>query len=64
MTFPELCRVLRVALTGRTTGPDIFKVMEVLGKERCLKRLHEARFKLYLGQYIKEYKEYLKHYAS
>lgn len=30
---------VRLALTGQTVGPSIFKVMEVLGKERTIKRL-------------------------
>ncbi|UCH35378.1 MAG: glutamate--tRNA ligase [Armatimonadota bacterium] len=32
----------RVAVTGRTTGPGLFETLEVLGKERCLKRLRKA----------------------
>ncbi len=32
----------RVALTGVTVGPGLFDLMEVLGKERVLKRLHRA----------------------
>jgi len=34
--------LLRVALTGRTAAPPLFQTMEVLGKERCLKRLKAA----------------------
>ena len=30
---------LRVAITGRTVGPGLFEMMEVLGKEKVLKRL-------------------------
>jgi glutamyl-tRNA synthetase len=30
---------LRAALTGRTTSPGIFDVLEVLGREECLARL-------------------------
>jgi glutamyl-tRNA synthetase len=30
---------LRVALTGRTTSPGIFDVLEVLGRQECLARL-------------------------
>ncbi len=30
---------LRVAITGRTIGPGLFELMEVLGKERVIKRL-------------------------
>jgi len=34
--------LLRVATTGRTAAPPLFQTMEVLGKERCLKRLRVA----------------------
>jgi len=34
--------LLRVAVTGRTAAPPLFQTMEVLGKERCLKRLQSA----------------------
>jgi len=33
---------LRVALTGRKASPSPFEVMDVLGKEKSLTRLHEA----------------------
>lgn len=38
--------LLRVAVTGRTAAPPLFQTMEVLGKERCLKRLKAALGKL------------------
>jgi glutamyl-tRNA synthetase len=38
--------LLRVALTGRTAAPPLFQTMDVLGKERCLKRLKMALAKL------------------
>jgi len=38
--------LLRVAVTGRTATPPLFQTMEVLGKERCLKRLKAALDKL------------------
>jgi glutamyl-tRNA synthetase len=34
-----IAQPLRVALTGRTTSPGIFDVLEVLGKETCVARL-------------------------
>lgn len=34
--------VLRVAVTGRTVSPPLFETMEVLGRERCLKRIRGA----------------------
>lgn len=33
---------VRVALTGRTVSPGLFEVMEVLGRERVIKRLEKA----------------------
>jgi glutamyl-tRNA synthetase len=38
--------LLRVAITGRTAAPPLFQTMDVLGKERCLKRLKTALTKL------------------
>jgi glutamyl-tRNA synthetase len=38
--------LLRMAVTGRTAAPPLFQTMEVLGKERCLKRLKVALDKL------------------
>ncbi len=34
--------LLRVAVTGRTAAPPLFQTMEVLGKEKCLKRFSAA----------------------
>ena len=34
--------LLRVAVTGKTATPPLFQTMEVLGRERCLKRLKAA----------------------
>ncbi|UCH51808.1 MAG: glutamate--tRNA ligase [Chloroflexota bacterium] len=38
--------LLRVAVTGRTAAPPLFQTMEVLGRERCIKRLKSAIDKL------------------
>jgi glutamyl-tRNA synthetase len=38
----QVAQPLRVALTGRTVSPGIFEVMEILGRERCLKRLERV----------------------
>jgi glutamyl-tRNA synthetase len=38
--------LVRVAVTGRTAAPPLFQTMEILGKERCLKRLRAALDKL------------------
>ncbi|MFQ5933910.1 MAG: glutamate--tRNA ligase [Dehalococcoidia bacterium] len=35
----QLFGALRVATTGRTAAPPLFQTMEVLGRERCMKRL-------------------------
>lgn len=35
----EIAQPLRVALTGRTVSPPIFDVLEVIGKEKALRRL-------------------------
>jgi len=38
----ELIHPTRLALTGRTSSPGIFEVMELLGRERCLQRINHA----------------------
>jgi glutamyl-tRNA synthetase len=38
----QLFNVLRVAATARDATPPLFETMEVLGKERCLKRIKAA----------------------
>ncbi len=38
----EVIHPVRVALTGRTTGPGLFETITVLGQERCLARLDRA----------------------
>ena len=40
----DISTVLRVALTSRSNTPDLYEIMQVLGKDRI-----EKRFKLYLG---------------
>lgn len=35
----DLIHPLRYALTGKTVSPGLFELMQVLGKERCLKRI-------------------------
>ena len=35
----DVSTVLRVAITGRTNTPDLYEIMQVLGKERVIKRL-------------------------
>jgi glutamyl-tRNA synthetase len=43
----QLFGTLRVATTGRTAAPPLFQTMEMLGRERCLKRIETALAKLY-----------------
>ncbi len=38
----DVSTVLRVALTKRTNTPDMYEIMQVLGKEEVLRRLKEA----------------------
>jgi glutamyl-tRNA synthetase len=38
----KIAQPLRVALTGKTASPGLFEVMEVLGKEKVLRRLKDA----------------------
>ncbi|MCL0103880.1 glutamate--tRNA ligase, partial [Dehalococcoidia bacterium] len=42
----QLFGALRVAVTGRSAAPPLFQTMEVLGKEKCLRRLEAALAKL------------------
>jgi glutamyl-tRNA synthetase len=38
----KLAQPVRVALTGGTISPGIFEVLEVMGKEKALKRIEAA----------------------
>lgn len=38
----DLIHPTRLALTGRTVSPGLFEVMEVLGREECIRRLNKA----------------------
>ena len=38
----DVSTVLRVALTGRTNTPDMYEIMQVLGKDSITKRLDKA----------------------
>jgi glutamyl-tRNA synthetase len=42
----QLFNLLRVATTARDATPPLFETMQVLGKERCLKRIGVALTKL------------------
>lgn len=41
--FGKLVHPLRMALTGRSASPGIFDVIVHLGRDRCLKRIRDAR---------------------
>ncbi|MGE5329685.1 MAG: glutamate--tRNA ligase [Deltaproteobacteria bacterium] len=38
----ELIHPTRLALTGRTVSPGLFEIMEIMGKEECIKRIKKA----------------------
>ena len=46
MKAGDLFMLLRVAVTGKAVSPPLFESMEVLGRERCLRRLEEAAGKV------------------
>ena len=39
----DVSTVLRVALTGRTNTPDMYEIMQILGKDRMAKRFEKAK---------------------
>ncbi len=39
----DISNILRVAVTGRTASPDMYAVMQILGRERVLARLYAAK---------------------
>ena len=38
----DISTVIRVALTSRSNTPDMYEIMQVLGKERVIQRLEKA----------------------
>ena len=38
----DLSTILRIAVTGRRNTPDLCSIMQVLGKDECVKRLQDA----------------------
>ncbi len=38
----DLSTILRIAVTGRRNTPDLCSIMQVLGKDECIKRLNNA----------------------
>ena len=39
----DVSTVLRVALTARTNTPDMYEIMQILGKEKMIKRFETAK---------------------
>lgn len=38
-SIADISNIIRVALTSKTTTPDLYEIIKLLGKERCLERL-------------------------
>ena len=38
----DVSTVLRVALTGRTNTPDMYEIMQIMGKDSMTKRFEKA----------------------
>ena len=38
----DVSQVIRVAITGRQNSPDLYTVMNILGRDRVIKRLEKA----------------------
>ncbi len=38
----DISMILRIAVTGKTASPDLYSVMQILGKEKVLERLEKA----------------------
>ena len=41
-TVADVSTFLRLAVTGKTNSPDLYTVMQILGKERTVERIHKA----------------------
>ncbi len=41
-TVSDAAKILRVALTGRAQTPDLYSLMQVMGKERVIQRLNKS----------------------
>ena len=42
----DVSTVLRVALTARTNTPDMYEIMEIMGKDRIKERFEHAKKEL------------------
>lgn len=38
----DIIHAVRIAVTGKPTGPGMFETLEVLGRERCVERIDRA----------------------
>ena len=38
----DVSSVIRVAVTGRRNSPDLYQIMQALGREKVLSRMNEA----------------------
>ena len=43
LKMKDLGPVLRIILTGKTNTPDIFKVIFIIGRNECIKRLTKVK---------------------
>ena len=41
-TLSDVATVLRLLITGRTQSPDLYAIMQILGKDRSIQRLNKA----------------------
>ena len=39
----DISMVLRIAVSGKTKSPDLYSIMQILGKDRVIKRLNAAK---------------------
>ncbi|SFJ00334.1 glutamate--tRNA ligase [Planctomicrobium piriforme] len=42
ISYGDIIHALRLAVSGKTAGPGMFECLELLGRERCLKRIEIA----------------------
>lgn len=47
--FGDIIHALRIATTGKTSGPGMFECLELLGQSRCLNRIQQVLTKLNLN---------------
>lgn len=42
LAYKYICQILRCAIWGHTVSPPLFEVMQILGKEECMRRIRDA----------------------